>query len=240
MAEKRFFWLKLKRDFFKRHDIMIIEAMPNGKDYILFYLKLLAESIDHEGHLRFSQTIPYNEQMLSTITNTNIDIVRCACKVFLELDLMEKLDDGTLFMNESKKMIGSESSSAERVRKYRENNTLLHCNDDVTKSNDYIELEKEKEKETQTVDLDNFNILWNMYPRKEGKKESIRHYKASLKKHAHQDIELALNNYLQKLKDEKTEPKYIKQGSTFFNNWEDYLTAHVVQTESGSGIYYDN
>ena len=30
---KTFYWLKLKRDFFKRHDIQIIESMPNGKDY---------------------------------------------------------------------------------------------------------------------------------------------------------------------------------------------------------------
>lgn len=48
MAEK-FYWLKLKRDFFKRHDIRIIESMPNGKDYILFYLKLLCESVDTYG-----------------------------------------------------------------------------------------------------------------------------------------------------------------------------------------------
>ena len=48
MAEtKKYYWLKLKRDFFKRHDIRIIEEMPNGKDYILFYNKLLLESIDH-------------------------------------------------------------------------------------------------------------------------------------------------------------------------------------------------
>ena len=34
---KRYYWLKLKRDFFRRHDIQIVENMPNGKDYILFY-----------------------------------------------------------------------------------------------------------------------------------------------------------------------------------------------------------
>ena len=56
MAE-RYYWLKLKRDFFKRHDIKIVEQMPNGKDYILFYLKLLCESVDHEGNLRFSDEI---------------------------------------------------------------------------------------------------------------------------------------------------------------------------------------
>ena len=78
MAEGRYYWIKLKRDFFKRHDIRIIEEMQNGKDYILFYLKLLCESVDHDGNLRFSEQIPYSEQMLSVITNTNLDIVRSA------------------------------------------------------------------------------------------------------------------------------------------------------------------
>lgn len=103
MAEynkERFYWLKLKRDFFKRHDIRIIEAMPNGKDYVLFYLKLMVESIDHEGELRFSDTIPYNEQMLSVVTNTNIDIVRSAIKLLTELGIVEVLDDKTLYLKE--------------------------------------------------------------------------------------------------------------------------------------------
>ena len=98
MAEetKKYYWLRLKKDFFKRHDIQIIEAMDNGKDYILFYLKLLCESVDHEGQLRFSEEIPYNEKMIATITNTNVDIVRSATKVFTDLGMMELLDDGTL------------------------------------------------------------------------------------------------------------------------------------------------
>jgi predicted phage replisome organizer len=117
--EKRYYWLKLKRDFFKRHDIRIIEAQPNGKDYILFYLKLLCESVDHNGNLRFSETIPYNEEMLSTITNTNIDIVRNAIKIFSNLNMMEILDDGTFYMSEVEKMIGSETPWAEKKRNYR-------------------------------------------------------------------------------------------------------------------------
>lgn len=119
MAENKYYWLKLKRDFFKRHDIRIIEEMPNGKDYILFYLKMLLESIDHNGELRFNDTIPYNEQMLSVITNTNIDIVRAAMKVFIQLGMIEIFDDETIYMREMQTMIGSESASAERVRKHR-------------------------------------------------------------------------------------------------------------------------
>ena len=85
LADKKYYWLKLKKRFFKRHDIKIVEDMDNGKDYILFYLKLLCESVDHEGSLRFSDSIPYNEKMLASITSTNIDIVRSAMKVFCEL-----------------------------------------------------------------------------------------------------------------------------------------------------------
>lgn len=116
---KKYYWLKLKRDFFKRHDIRIIEEMPNGKDYILFYLKLLLESIDHEGNLRFSDAIPYNEQMLSVVTNTNVDVVRSAMKIFTELHMMDILDDQTIYMAEVDKLIGSETEWAKKKRLQR-------------------------------------------------------------------------------------------------------------------------
>lgn len=127
MAEKdkKYYWLKVKRDFFKRHDIQIIEDMPNGKDYILFYLKLLCESVDHEGNLRFSEEIPYNEQMLATITRTNIDVVRSAIKIFTQLNMMEIFDDGTYYMNEVQKMLGSETYWANQKRLQREQQKQL-------------------------------------------------------------------------------------------------------------------
>jgi hypothetical protein len=70
-----------------------------------------------------------------------------------------------------------------------------------------------------------FENLWHKYPIKEGKKQALIHYKYALKAgHAHADIAKALRNYLKKIEVERTEPKYIKHGSTFFNNWEDFLT----------------
>lgn len=116
---KKFYWLKLSKDFFKRHDIQIIEGMENGKDYILFYLKLLVESISHEGELRFSETVPYDEKMLSTITNTNIDVVRSAIKLFIQLNLMSIYDDKTIYMEETTKMLGYETDWAKQKREQR-------------------------------------------------------------------------------------------------------------------------
>lgn len=152
MAEKNYYWLRLKKDFFKRHDIRIIESMPNGKDYILFYLKLLVESVSHEGNLRFSDTIPYSNEMLATVTDTNIDIVRSALKIFTELGMIEVLDDSTIFMSEVLKMIGSatgddEAREAARLRKQkqreRERLALEQLRDSHVTC--HVELEKEKE-----------------------------------------------------------------------------------------------
>lgn len=159
MSDNRFYWLKLKRDFFKRHDIRIIESMPNGKDYILFYLKLLCESVDHEGNLRFSEQIPYNEDMLATITNTNVDIVRSAIKVFSQLDMMEVLDDGTYFLHEVERMIGSaaDNDNANRQRRFRERRKQLALQENylcVTKNN-----ESKSQSKSQSKNLDNTYVL---------------------------------------------------------------------------------
>lgn len=144
MAEGKFYWLKLKRDFFKRHDIRIIEEMPNGKDYVLFYLKLLLESIDHEGSLRFSDTIPYNEQMLSVVTNTNVDTVRAAMDLFIALQLVEVKSDKTIYMEEVGSMIGSETKWAEKKRLQRQKDNVP-----LLSSNCPIEIEKEEEIEKE-------------------------------------------------------------------------------------------
>lgn len=142
--KKKYYWIKLDKGFFKRHDIRIIESMPNGKDYILFYLKLLCESTSHEGYLRFNETIPYSEEMLATITNTNVDIVRNAVNVFTELNMMEILSDGTYFMAEVQRITGSETGNARRKREYRNNKKS-----EIGTSLGQCPLESESEKESE-------------------------------------------------------------------------------------------
>lgn len=151
-TERKKYWLKLDKDFLKSPQMKVIRTMPNGKDYIIFYLSLMLESIETVGHLRFTSLVPYNDEMLSAITDTNIDIVRSAIKLFCELGMMQIFDDGTIFMTEVPKITGKECESAERVRRYRlkqqeEDVKMLQCNVDVTKCNAYIEEEKDKEKD---------------------------------------------------------------------------------------------
>ena len=150
--EKKRYWLKLDKDFLKSPQIKVIQKMPNGKDYIILYLSLMLESVETIGHLKLNGLIPYNAEIISAITETNIDIVRSALEVFKSLGMIQYLDDGTIFMVAVPKMTGKESESAERVRRYREKLQQkeifsLQCNAEVTKCNDNKEKEKEEEKE---------------------------------------------------------------------------------------------
>lgn len=136
--EKKRYWLKLDKDFLKSSQVKVIKSMPNGKDYVFYYLSILLESLDKVGHLRFSDLVPYTDEMLASVTDTNVDIVRSANQLLMSLGLMERLDDGTIFLPQAAEMTGKESESAERVRLFREREKekkKLQCNTDVTTSN---------------------------------------------------------------------------------------------------------
>ena len=78
-----------------------------------------------------------------------------------------------------------------------------------------------KETITKEIYILEFEYLWKLYPNKDGKKEALRHYKASVKTEQDRlDIKKALDNYL---KSGKVSNGYVKNGSTWFNNWKDWI-----------------
>ena len=80
MSDKKYYWLRLPKDFFKRHDIKYIESLPEGHRIVLVYLQLMVESIDHEGELRFSPKIPYTFEMLASILGVEVEILKMSMK----------------------------------------------------------------------------------------------------------------------------------------------------------------
>ena len=115
----KFYWLKLKRDFFKRHDVRIIRGKPDGEKMLLSYLELLCESVDHDGRLRFSEEIPYDNEMLASVTDTEIDIVEKTVSLLKKLKMMEVESDGTIVMTNLENMLGCETAWAEKKRQQR-------------------------------------------------------------------------------------------------------------------------
>lgn len=144
---KKYYWLKLTVDFFEREEIKLIENMKNGKEYIIFYMKLLLKSVNSEGKLLFKDVIPYTDDMLATVTGTDIDVVRSAVNLFLKLDLMQKLDDGALFMLETQKMIGHETEWARKKREYREKKKVEALEDKSGTKKDIVLIDEKTKKD---------------------------------------------------------------------------------------------
>ena len=151
---KRYYWLRLKDGFFSSDDIRIIQVQENGPEYIIFWLKLLLRSIsqDEPGRLRYKDNIPYDDKILATVTDTDIDVVRSAMKLFAELEMIRIDDAGTIWIDEARELVGSEGGSAPRVRTHRKRRKALQCNTDVTKSND-CNVQSNREKRRDREDL---------------------------------------------------------------------------------------
>ena len=116
---KKYYYLKLRDNFFDNDDIAILESMPDGILYSNILLKLYLRSLKNNGKLMFNDRIPYNTQMLSTITRQPIAVVEKAVGIFKEMGLIEVLDNGAIYMLDIQNFIGSSNTEADRKREYR-------------------------------------------------------------------------------------------------------------------------
>ena len=143
MANKRYYWLKLYENFFNNDSILYLEELENGNDCIIFFLKLCLNTLNDEGFLlrKLGNNIaPHNERSLARLTRTDIGTVKEVLPILIEAGLLEILEGDIIFIPMVKGMVGSETDSARRMRKHREEKGASHCDTD-------IELEKEKEKD---------------------------------------------------------------------------------------------
>lgn len=122
MADKRYYWLKLKEDFFQDEAIEWLEEQENGKEYCLFYLKLCLKSLKDDGKLIRTVgnlLIPYSTEKLAEATRTKADTVMVAMQVLQRIGLVEILDDGAIQMLKLQDMVGSEAGNANALRQKR-------------------------------------------------------------------------------------------------------------------------
>lgn len=122
MQNKRYYWLKLKNDFFEGDEINWLEEQENGAVYILFYLKLCLRSLRSDGVLMRrvgKMEIPYDTKKLAEITGTPLPAAETAMALLTSAGLVEVQENGALFMPQMEDMTGSETERAAIMRKYR-------------------------------------------------------------------------------------------------------------------------
>ncbi|HGF7812380.1 TPA: phage replisome organizer N-terminal domain-containing protein [Enterococcus faecium] len=155
---KRYYYLKLKENFFDSDEMVLLESMPDGYIYSNILLKLYLRSLKHEGKLMFNDRIPFNSTMLATITRHSVGVVEKAVQIFRDLQLIDVLDNGAIYMSDIQSFIGKSSTEADRKREYRKKieeakrNLITggqvsdKCPDKTTPELD-IEIEKDIEKD---------------------------------------------------------------------------------------------
>lgn len=112
-------------------------------------------------------------------------------------------------------------------------NTITNSNS-ITNNNNNSITNKELEEE--------FNIIWNIYPRKQGKANALKSYMKARKKGVTKEtIYNGLQNYINYIKIEKIQSQFIKQGSTWFNQecWNDDYTIKREMTTKDLAEHID-
>lgn len=146
---KRYYWLKLKNDFFNQREIKKLRRIAGGDTFTIIYLKMQLLSIQSEGVLKFEGTEESLSEQLALELDEDEDNIKLTLAFLSQNNLIEQISDSEFLMPQATQSLGSEVYSAERVRRHRDKKTL-QCNTDVTqgdadvtKSNTEIEIEIE-------------------------------------------------------------------------------------------------
>ena len=246
---KRFYWLKLKEDFFDEDTMGWLEEQDNGKEYCLFYLKLCLKSLKSDGVLVRKvgdMLIPYDVAKRAEITKTQVDIANGALNLLKQIGYIQVLDSGGLFLTQIENMTGSETDSAERQRKSRANKRVpekgvtmsQQSHVDVTPGSQNGHTEKENRVRERVKELDkdidiekdiekdiDFSYFWSIYPRQVNREETYLEwiYVTVQQKIDKLDIIQATRNYADNVRD--FAQRFIKYPNNFLadKTYVDYL-----------------
>ena len=144
---KRYFWLKLHKDFFQRKEIKRLRKIAGGDTYTIIYLKMLLRSIMSDGKLYFDGLEDDFASELALDLDEKEENVQITIQYLLKSGLLEMCSDEEYYLPDTKDSTGCETAVASRVRKHRERKKALQCNTDVTQVKQLCNGEIEKELE---------------------------------------------------------------------------------------------
>lgn len=146
---KKFYWLKLKENFFMQKEIKKLRRIAGGDTYTIIYLKMQLLSIKNDGILHYDGTEDSLEEQLALELDEDIDNVVVTLSFLKANKLIEEINPDDYLLNKAVENIGKEGESAERMRalRKREKERASLCDSNVQNSD--TEKEKEIEKEIE-------------------------------------------------------------------------------------------
>nr|DAW56137.1 MAG TPA: replisome organizer protein [Caudoviricetes sp.] len=155
---KKYYWIRLKTDFFKSLAMKKLRRIAGGDTYTIIYLKLQLLSADTEGVLYFEGVENTFAEEIASLLDEDEDNVKVTLQFLQSVGLLEQKEEDEYLLTEVPFLIGGESESTERVRKHRQRQALLEaqekekalqCNDHVTACNTEREKRREEKRESR-------------------------------------------------------------------------------------------
>lgn len=148
-ANRRYYWLQLKEDFFKSKEMKLMRKLPGGEELTIIYLKIMLASLPDEGKIYFEGLAEDLAEELALLIDEDTEAVRMALMFLSKKNLLTTNDNYQFTLEQVPEMIGSETASTRRSRRYRGRQKALQCNTDATKRNGDIEIDIDIEKDIE-------------------------------------------------------------------------------------------
>ncbi|WP_419154474.1 phage replisome organizer N-terminal domain-containing protein [Weissella bombi] len=117
---KKYYYIRLKENFFDSDEIKLLESIPDdGYKFSNILLKMYLKSLKYNGRLMFNEKIPFNAEMLATVTGHSVGDVTRAIEMFQKFGLIEVMESGEIYMLDIQSFIGKTSTEADRIKAYR-------------------------------------------------------------------------------------------------------------------------
>ena len=149
VKNKRYYWIQLTQDFFKSKEMKLLRKIAGGDTHTIIYLKMMLISLEDGGCIYYDGLADNLAEEIALMIDENVEDIKITLLFLESKGLLTRKSDRDYFLEQVPEMVGSETASARRVRKFRENQSALQCNDDVTKRNGDIEIEKDIDTEIE-------------------------------------------------------------------------------------------
>lgn len=120
---KKYYWLRLKEDFFDSKHIRYLRSQPDGDKMTIVYLQLQLKSMKTVGVLKYDKLLPSCNEEIAFDLGEPLELINNTISLLKKLNLVEELDDQSLYLSAVKDVVGSETKAAERMRKMRSEKT---------------------------------------------------------------------------------------------------------------------
>lgn len=162
VKNKRYYWIQLAQDFFKSKEMKLLRKIAGGDTHTIIYLKMMLISLEDGGHIYYDGLADNLAEEIALVIDENIEDIKITL-IFLESKgLLTRNSDRDYFLEQVPEMVGSETASARRVRKFRKNQLALQCNNGVTKRNGDIDIDIDTEIE-KDVDENPVSLIVEEY-----------------------------------------------------------------------------